>query len=82
MADEETSIRDFSAPADNTKTLPFECTYPKCIMRFATLKEMKLHKKEDPNHYYCKRCDVDCENHDALIQVCTSPCPFFHTNTI
>lgn len=60
------SNRDFSAPTDNTKILPFECTYPNCIRRFATLKEMKYHKVDDPDHYYCKKCDVDCEDWEDL----------------
>lgn len=62
--------------ADNTKTLPHQCTYPKCIRRFATLKEMKYHKVDDPDHYYCKKCDVDCEDWDALIQVSKMTAPF------
>ena len=56
-------------PADNTKTLPFECTMEECKMRFKTLKDMKLHKHIDPDHFYCKKCDVDCVDHDDLIQV-------------
>lgn len=49
--------------------LPFECTYGECIKRFATLKEMKYHKINDPDHYYCKKCDLDCEDWDTLTQV-------------
>ena len=60
-------------PADNTKTLPFECTMEECKMRFKTLKDMKLHKHTDPDHFYCKKCDVDCVDHDDLIQVIEPP---------
>lgn len=38
----------------------FPCTYPDCAKSFASLKEMKLHKQLDPDHDYCKKCDVDC----------------------
>ena len=38
------------------------CTKPGCLQRFATSKEMKAHKKHDPEHFYCRRCDVDCED--------------------
>lgn len=69
MAIQHSSNRDARQPADNTKTLPFECTYPNCIKRFATEKEMKLHKKGAEDHYYCKKCDVDCEDWDELTQV-------------
>lgn len=72
MATASSSIRDWNAPADNTKTLPFECTIPECIMRFATLKEMKLHKEAAPDHFYCKKCDVDCKDWDDLTQVSSS----------
>lgn len=29
---------------------------------------MKSHKKHDPEHYYCKKCDVDCADWEALTQ--------------
>lgn len=69
------SNRDIFPPADNTKTLPFECTYSNCIMRFETLKEMKRHKHEAPDHYYCKKCDQDHEDWEALTQVSVKPGP-------
>lgn len=63
------AVPNMDEPADNTKTLPFECTMSECIMRFGTVKEMKLHKTRDPAHFYCKRCDVDCVDWDDLVQV-------------
>ena len=38
-----------------------ECTYGNCSKRFNTVKEMKRHKLDEPEHNYCKKCDVDCE---------------------
>lgn len=29
---------------------------------------MKNHKIETPEHYYCKKCDVDCDDWDELLQ--------------
>jgi hypothetical protein len=37
-----------------------------CGKYFETEKDMKRHKKADPEHYYCKKCDVDCEDWDDL----------------
>ena len=38
------------------------CTYSTCMKHFDTEKEMKRHKDHDPEHFYCKKCDVDCED--------------------
>ncbi|KAF2216344.1 hypothetical protein CERZMDRAFT_81472 [Cercospora zeae-maydis SCOH1-5] len=38
------------------------CTYAKCQHRFAGRKQMVEHKIESPEHYYCKKCDVDCDD--------------------
>lgn len=27
---------------------------------------MKRHKKDDPDHFYCKKCNVDCEDWNDL----------------
>lgn len=43
-----------------------KCTKPDCEMLFTTEKEMKNHKKYDPEHFYCKRCNVDCEDWETL----------------
>ncbi|RMD43558.1 hypothetical protein DV735_g1573, partial [Chaetothyriales sp. CBS 134920] len=39
-----------------------KCTYEGCNFYFATEKEMIRHKKNDPDHFYCQKCDEDCEN--------------------
>lgn len=44
------------------------CTYTDCYKSFATEKEMKYHKLEEPTHFYCKKCDVDCEDWAALTE--------------
>lgn len=47
---------------------PVECTYSDCGKHFAMEKEMKKHKVVDPAHDYCKKCDVDCADWEALVQ--------------
>lgn len=55
------------------------CTYPDCARSFDTLKKMKQHKVEDPAHFYCKKCDVDCESWVALTQhKVDSMVPYLH----
>ncbi|GIZ46525.1 hypothetical protein CKM354_000965100 [Cercospora kikuchii] len=44
------------------------CTYADCQHRFNSRQEMKNHKIETPEHYYCKKCDVDCDDWDELLQ--------------
>lgn len=46
--------------------LNVQCTYEDCGKYFETEKLMKRHKKDDPEHFYCKKCDVDCEDWDDL----------------
>lgn len=46
----------------------FECTYAGCQKRFDTIKEMKRHKVNEPEHNFCKKCDVDCDDWEALTQ--------------
>ena len=45
-----------------------KCTYVDCVRSFATFKEMKLHKQTEPEHNYCKKCDVDCDDWEHLTQ--------------
>ncbi|KAI7707457.1 hypothetical protein KC353_g11625 [Hortaea werneckii] len=45
-----------------------KCTYPTCEKTFDCQKDMKRHKLYDPDHDYCKRCDVDCDSYDDLTQ--------------
>lgn len=35
---------------------------------FDTTKEMGQHKVVDPNHDYCKKCDMDCDSWDQFTQ--------------
>ncbi|KAK5115847.1 hypothetical protein LTR85_009441 [Meristemomyces frigidus] len=50
-------------------TLPtFKCTYVGCNKHFNTEKEMKTHKLSEPEHNYCKKCDIDCKSWDDLTQ--------------
>lgn len=55
-------------------TVPLEpiravaCTSPGCYNSFNTEKEMKRHKRDEPTHFYCKKCDVDCEDWMALVE--------------
>lgn len=44
------------------------CTIPGCSHSFNTEKEMKRHKRDEPTHFYCKKCDVDCEDWMALVE--------------
>lgn len=60
---------DGSSHQESTGSLPkIKCTYANCQKRFDTIKEMKRHKTNAPEHDYCKKCDVDCEDWDALVQ--------------
>lgn len=40
----------------------FRCTYDDSYRTFKTKESMIKHKIKDPDHFYCKRCDVDCED--------------------
>ena len=39
-----------------------KCTYRDCFKHFDTKEKMIRHKVKEPDHSYCKVCDVDCEN--------------------
>lgn len=47
---------------------PFACNKAGCYNSFETDKELKYHKVNDPTHFYCKKCDVDCEDWLSLTQ--------------
>ena len=53
---------------DTKAEVSFRCTYPECGLHFETIKEMKRHKVNEPNHNYCKKCDVDCADWEGLTQ--------------
>ncbi len=42
------------------------CSYAECSMGFGKLFELKEHKEEE--HDWCRKCDVDCEDWDDLVQ--------------
>lgn len=44
---------------------PFPCTYDKCTRGFVKERDMKKHKDDD--HEWCRVCNVDCEDDDALL---------------
>lgn len=45
-----------------------KCTLSGCYKSFDTEKEMKRHKVDDPLHFFCRKCNVDCEDWEALIE--------------
>lgn len=53
---------------DYGELLPVKCTYIRCENRFATVKDMKRHKQCATDHFYCKKCDVDCLDWAALTE--------------
>lgn len=53
-------------PVRSYQDRPFKCTLDWCQHRFETEKEMKIHKKYAEDHYYCKKCNVDCADWEDL----------------
>ncbi|KAK5736219.1 hypothetical protein LTR17_007559 [Elasticomyces elasticus] len=47
---------------------PIKCTYSKCMKRFDTVEEMQGHKRYADEHDYCKKCDIDFPDWEALHQ--------------
>lgn len=46
---------------------PFACSFPDCKRAFKSLGLLKQHKaSDDAGHDYCKICDMDFEDDDAL----------------
>lgn len=46
---------------------PFTCSFPDCKRAFKSLGQLKQHKaSDDAGHDYCKLCDMDFEDDDAL----------------
>lgn len=46
--------------------LNVKCTYSDCSKYFETEKLMKAHKLAEPEHNYCKKCNVDCKDWEHL----------------
>lgn len=63
LIDDETMQRPL-VPFQQSHTI--KCTKEDCEQLFATEKEMRRHKKYDPDHFYCHRCKVDCEDWEDL----------------
>ncbi|KAK3680198.1 hypothetical protein LTR78_000575 [Recurvomyces mirabilis] len=45
-----------------------QCTYSDCIAEFDDQAAMNKHKKHDPDHDYCKKCDIDFDDFEAFTQ--------------
>ncbi|KAL4883389.1 hypothetical protein BJY04DRAFT_184549 [Aspergillus karnatakaensis] len=43
------------------------CSFPDCKFFFPDLKAMRRHKNADPEHDYCRRCDLDFESEEHLL---------------
>lgn len=43
------------------------CTYIDCPQAFNSIREMKSHKDNFPEHHYCKRCDEDFHNEESFM---------------
>ncbi|KAK4553939.1 hypothetical protein LTR86_009115 [Recurvomyces mirabilis] len=57
-----------------------QCTYPDCIAEFDDQAAMKKHKKHDPDHDYCKKCDIDFVDFEAFTQHKVSMMDAFQRN--
>ncbi|SMY21597.1 unnamed protein product [Zymoseptoria tritici ST99CH_1A5] len=46
---------------------PIACTVEWCQHRFDTWEDMHYHKKREPDHFYCSKCRLDCEDWDSQL---------------
>ncbi len=54
-------------PTNFARNNPYACTFPDCKRVFKSLGLLKQHKaSDDAGHDYCKVCDLDFEDDDAL----------------
>lgn len=53
-------------PLQPIKAVP--CNIEGCFQSFDDEKAMKRHKRDDPTHFYCKKCDVDCKDWESLVE--------------
>lgn len=44
-----------------------KCTYADCELVFNNEKDMKNHKRYDPKHEYCHKCDYDASSWDDML---------------
>jgi uncharacterized C2H2 Zn-finger protein len=45
-----------------------KCNIDGCYQSFDSEKEMKRHKLDDPTHFFCKKCNVDCKDWADLVE--------------
>ena len=48
-----------NVPLDSIRAVP--CTIEGCYQSFDSDKQMRYHKRDDPDHFYCYKCNVDIE---------------------
>jgi Zinc finger, C2H2 type len=65
MSSRASGIRKEDQPAHASRRV--KCTYQECFRYFSNEKDMKAHKKKEPSHEYCHKCDVDCEDDSDLL---------------
>lgn len=63
-----------------TRPGSYECTASFCTQRFSSLKAMQRHKRHAPDHFYCKKCDVDCADWEDLTEHKVAAMDYFHRN--
>ena len=64
-----TTMSEQAAPAKSPGGVgAVKCTYPSCTRAFRSVREMKNHKRNDPEHDYCNKCDVDCDSWDDFVE--------------
>lgn len=47
---------------------PFKCSLANCFESFADEKSLRKHKRNDPKHDYCYKCDLDFSCWDDLVK--------------
>lgn len=60
-----TKMKSGKAAKSAKSDSPFPCTYEDCTRGFVKERDMKRHKDED--HDWCRVCNEDCENDEALL---------------
>lgn len=47
--------------------MKIKCSYESCYQHFDSHDAMIKHKKKDPEHAYCRKCDIDCSDDMQLM---------------
>ena len=64
---EDAAPKQETPPTNFARNNPFACTFPDCNRIFKSLGLLKQHKaSDDSGHDYCKVCDMDFPDDDAL----------------